>query len=456
MRLERILSATRADLSGRMKARPLDSFRSTLTPSDRPLAAALSRPRCGFILECKRASPSLGPIRPGADPAEVAATYGWAADAISVLTDPAFFGGSHDDLRRARAACGVPVLQKDFVVDPYQVYEGRDAGADAVLLMLSVLDDASYGECRAAADSLAMDVLTEVHDAEELARAIKLGAALIGVNSRDLDTMQIDRDAVERLAPAVPADRLVIAESGIRDHGDVRRLRPLVHGLLVGSALMGAPDLARAVRELVVGRLKVCGLTRAGDAVSAWEAGATLGGVVFVPTSTRCITLEQARAVCAASALRMVGVFADAPVPQIVEAARRCGLAAVQLHGAEDRARIARLRGEIPDGVEIWQARSPTDAPSSRGGLAVDRIVLDMSGGTGQAFDWSLLDRQPEPREMIVAGGITPENASDADALDAWALDVSSGVESAPGIKDRARLDRLAAALRGRGKEVRA
>jgi len=446
--LGEIVARTRADLRERQAVRPLDAVRAACTPSDRDFIAALRRERPGFILEHKRASPSAGVLRTAHAPAEIARAYAPFAAAISVLCDTPYFGGSLDDLRAVRAAVDVPVLCKDFVVDPYQVYEARAAGADAILLMLSVLDDESYGACAAAAREAGIATLTEVHTEAELVRAIRSGAPVIGINNRDLRTLQVDLDTTRRLAPFVPPDRVRVCESGIRTHADVRALAPLVDAFLVGSALMTEPDVPRAVRRLRFGLTKICGLTRPEDAAAAHAAGATHGGLIFAERSPRRVTLAQAAAVRAAAPLSWVGVFVDAPIETITEAVRTLDLGAVQLSGDESSAMVGALRTALPAGVEVWKALRVHETLPSLRFTGADRVLLDtyaagQHGGTGRRFDWGLLAGHPDRDQVLLAGGISPANAAEAAALGVGGLDVNSGVEVAPGQKDPVRLTQL-------------
>ena len=217
------------------------------------------------------------------------------------------------------------------------------------------------------------------------------------------------------------------------------RLRPRADAFLVGSALMGAPDLDRAVRDLIYGRTKICGLTGPGDAARALEAGATHGGLMFAPGSPRRISVSQARGVSAGAPLSWVGVFADQPPEEIAAAAEDLRLDAVQLHGNETADHAAAVRRQVPAATAVWKAeRIRTAIPARR---HADRLVLDgwaagQLGGTGQTFDWTLLDKYPERTEVVLAGGLRAGNVAAAAALETWALDASSGVESAPGRKD--------------------
>jgi indole-3-glycerol phosphate synthase len=214
---------------------------------------ALSEPgRVALIAECKRRSPGAGDIRPDVDPVALTAGYERAgASALSVLTDEAYFGGVLDDLRAVRAASGLPVLRKDFTIDPLQVLEARAAGADAVLLIARILTDGEMSTLHAEAVGLGMDVLVEVHDERELERAVALGADLIGINNRDLSTFTTDLGTTVALLAGVPDDVVLVSESGIRSAADVARLGEAgVDAVLVGETLLRAPDPEAAARAL--------------------------------------------------------------------------------------------------------------------------------------------------------------------------------------------------------------
>jgi len=429
--------------------------RERADPTARSLRATLAQGGARFVMEVKRASPSSGTLRDGADPAAIACAYTGAADAISVLTDGPFFGGSLGDLAAVRAVFDGPILAKDFIVDPRQVAEARLAGADAVLVMLSVVDDDTARALIAEAARWSMDALVEVHDEAEAQRAVALGAELIGVNNRDLRTLKVDLATTERLAPLIPPDRTLVSESGIGGRADAARLSPLVDAFLVGSSLMRAPSVAKAARALAFGRVKVCGLTNSPDARTAASVGAAYAGVILAPDSPRAVTVETARPVVDAACARgaeAVGVFRDAPAPSVAAIARDLDLAAVQLHGSEDETYIARLRADLSDAVEIWAACAiGADAPRPRAGA--DRTLFDTragdrSGGTGRSFDWSLLAGRRDLASGVLAGGLSFDNAAEASRVGTYALDVNSGVESAPGAKDPQKLKAFFEALR--------
>ena len=414
-------------------------------PTRLSLRAVLAKPGARFVMEVKRASPSGH--RSTVSVEEAVAAYAPVADAISVLTDGEDFGGSLDDLAMVRERFDGPILAKDFIVDVAQVSEARSFGADAVLVMMSVLDDAVAAAVLAEARRLGLDAIVEVHDEAELERALGLGAAIVGINNRDLKTLSTDLAVTERLAPLVPKDVLLISESGISSRADVERLSPIADAFLVGSALMAAPDAVDAARALVHGRVKLCGLTRAEDVELAARSGATHAGMVFVRGTPRAVTVDQALALAEAAkahGLKAVGVFRDSAPEEVASTAAALDLDVVQLHGVEE---VAAIRTRLPPSTEIW-------AVCSEGGPArtdADRTLFDSgSGGTGKAFDWSLIKGRGDVASGILAGGVGPDNAEAASRVGTYGLDVGSSVEAQPGLKDPIKVQALFEALRPR------
>ncbi len=345
--LETIVAATRravelrasavpsAALERRIERRPQgDAFRAALGSSNAPR----------IIAECKRRSPSRGILRADYDPAAHAAAYARAgAAAISVLTEPTFFDGSLDHLTSVRAAVDVPVLRKDFVVDRYQLIEAAAHGADAALLIVGALDDRSLTALLHEAAQLGLAALVEVHDAEELRSAIGAGAEIVGVNSRNLRTLSVDLSVLEDLIVRMPPSATAVAESGIRDSDDIRRLTAAgYHAFLVGERLIVEADPGAALRSLRGGtsaviRVKICGVRRIEDAVLAVELGASAVGFIFWPSSPRFLEPDAAARIVDALPpfVTAVGVFVDQPVEYVTDVARGLKLGAVQLHGHE-------------------------------------------------------------------------------------------------------------------------
>jgi indole-3-glycerol phosphate synthase len=260
--LNKILAVKADEVAAARRTRDLASLRREVE-SDAALRAgirgfeanlrrSIGQGRAGVIAEVKKASPSKGVLREDFRPAEIAQSYErGGASCLSVLTDIQFFQGATEYLQQARAACALPVIRKDFIVDPYQVYEARAMGADAILLIVAALDHGLMAELEACAMELGMDVLVEVHDGDELTAALRLKTQLLGINNRNLRTFEVTLDTTLGLLPRIPAERLVVTESGILKPEDVKRMRAAdVHAFLVGEAFMRAPDPGTELRRL--------------------------------------------------------------------------------------------------------------------------------------------------------------------------------------------------------------
>jgi indole-3-glycerol phosphate synthase/phosphoribosylanthranilate isomerase len=379
---------------------------------------ALSLPGLQGIAEVKRRSPSAGELRADADPAALAASYERAgAAAVSILVDERF-DGSWDDLRAARSAARLPLLAKGFFSTEDDLRQAREAGADAALLILRDLDDETARRLLVAASALDLDTLVEAHDAEELERAARLHAPVIGINARDLATFEIDRRSQLALVASAPRGRIVVAESGIesRAQGAAAELAG-ADALLVGSALMRAADPATKLAALLSRPLvKVCGLTRAEDVVAAAEAGADLAGFVLADGSPR----------------RVEDVL---PVPEtMLSVAVRVG------DPGDDGADLVQLY-ELEEGKVRGR-----DAVLLRDGAEVATVV-DLPWGED---DPSHLERASAARgRVMLAGGLGAENVRAAiEAVRPWAVDASSALESSVGIKDHERVRAYVVAAR--------
>lgn len=446
--LEKIVQDKAVWVEARKQQQPLSSFQNSVELASRNFYDALQGARTAFILECKKASPSKGLIRADFDPAAIAGVYRHYASAVSVLTDEKYFQGDFAFLPIVSAAITQPVLCKDFIIDAYQIYLARHYQADAILLMLSVLDDDQYRQLAAVAHSLKMGVLTEVSNEDELERAIALEAKVVGINNRDLRDMSIDLNRTRQLAPRLSHGVTVISESGINSYADIRELSHFANGFLIGSALMEEDDLQSAVRRVTLGSNKVCGLTRAEDARAAYEAGAIFGGLIFVKSSPRYVDSVKAKTVIAGAPLSYVGVYRNAAISDIVTQAAELQLVAIQLHGDEDRAYVAELRQALPASVKIWKALRIEGALPERDWPHVDRYVFDNgNGGSGQRFDWSLLQDQ-KLDNVLLAGGLSADNCVEAARQGCAGLDFNSGVESSPGIKDASKIAAVFQTLR--------
>jgi indole-3-glycerol phosphate synthase len=382
-------------------------------PPLRPFAAALERhlaeERYGLIAEIKKASPSAGLIRADFDPPALARAYmAGGASCLSVLTETAYFQGSDEDLRTARRELDLPVLRKDFILDPYQVLESRSIGADCVLLIMAALSDATATDLAAVAAELGLDVLAEVHDGAELDRALRLGVRMIGINNRNLKTLETDLATTERLAPEVPADRLVVAESGIRGPADLDRLAAAgARCFLVGETLMREPDVAAATRRLLglpaFTHLDAEGRARMVDVSDKDETDRV--AVAGARVAMRRETLERIRSGDVAkgdvlAVARLAGIMAAKRTAELIPLCHPLALTsvAVDLACVPERSAVeitatCRLRGRT--GVEMEALTAASVAALTvydmckavdRGMVVTDLRLLRKSGG--RSGDW--------------------------------------------------------------------
>jgi tryptophan synthase beta chain len=455
-------------------------------PAPRPIAERLAAPGLHLVAEVKRSSPSAGAIAPAADVVARARAYtAGGAAAISVLCEPHWFGGSVADLRAVRAAVAVPILAKEFVVDPRQLPVLRAAGADLVLLLAALHPARRLASLVRRAFDLGLEPLVEIHAERELDAAIASGARLIGVNSRDLRTLAVDPDRPIRLRELVPADRIAIAESGVRDAGTLRRWRAAGYdAALVGEALMRAADPRAAAAAFVhAGAMpddpgaaarapfvKICGVTTAEDVFAAVRSGAVAIGLNLVPGTPRALALTEAawlarvarESAAAGARPTIVAVVADATADEIADAVAACDPDVVQLSGHEPREALAglprlawkvlHLPADAGGGAAGLVAKVVADG---RGYLAAgaERILLDTAGGkhpggTGVRSDEAVAAAVAREMPVILAGGLTPASVGAALLrVPAVGVDVASGVERPRLAGERPTKDPLAVAL---------
>ena len=426
----------------------------TDVPSDRSMYDSIRASKQGLIFECKRKSPSRGMLAEDYHPDIIASKYADFASGISVLTEPDYFAGEDAHLQAVRAAVDLPILAKDFVVDVRQINHARALGANCILLMMSVVDDAFWKEAFARAESLNMAVLTEVHNEEELQRAITLNAPMIGINNRDLHTLTTDLEVTRRLAPMIPSDRIIISESGIASYADLCSLSGMVHGFLIGTSMMQSSDLSQALRSLIYSEVKVCGLTNLTDANAAKDFGATWGGVIMTPQSKRYQSLEQAKSWTTDCELPLVGVFMDQAIEEVAEAANELQLSAVQLHGSETEEFIKGLTAQLPSTTAIWKTVTASDtsseypsasevAPVVERWLAsgIDKVLIDKpKHRADDALDFNAIVGL---KNVLIAGGIKVDSDVLKSGTRLAGIDICSGVESEAGMKDLTLLKQL-------------
>ena len=435
------------------------------------------------ILEIKAASPSKGVMKTAIDLDDYAKVYGTYADAISVLTEPEFFRGSFERLAAVRERTTRPLLAKDFIVSDRQLL----AAYRCVLLMLSVLAPDGYRDLAAKAKALGLEVLTEASSVEEARMALELGTKIIGINNRNLRTLEVDVNRAPNVASELtgdlPEDVVLVAESGYTSFTAIAKAvaaAPRLNAFLCGSALSQASNLSLAVRELLFGHSKVCGITRPEDAMAAAEAGSSTVGIILAARSKRCVVLSEAKRL--AKAIRdnaqrfqlpvaICAVIDAAELSQIPTILQTFAPERIQIHGTLSAEALENLVHSHPNtafvpviGVSIQCRRADeTDAHLLRAvrsllDAGAANVLLDAanasgSGGTGTTFDHTVLEGlQTDPQvlaQILLAGGLSPVNAAEAAFTDAAGFDFNSGVEEAPGIKSAEKIHSAFAALRG-------
>ncbi|WP_120901742.1 bifunctional indole-3-glycerol-phosphate synthase TrpC/phosphoribosylanthranilate isomerase TrpF [Helicobacter pylori] len=449
--LENILKDKLLEVSALKKNHTLPA---NITPSDRDFKKALLEKKTSFILECKKASPSKGLIRKDFDLLEITKTYEKFASCVSVLADSKYFLGSYENIKIVSQHSTKPILCKDFIIDAFQIKLARMMGANAVLLMLSVLDDKNYLELFNLAKSLNMSVLTEVSNKQEIKRLLKLQYDIIGINNRDLHTLTTDINNTLKLRPLLPKDALVVSESGIYSHTQIKAIASHVNGFLVGSSLMKEKDLKKACVKLILGENKVCGLTRIKDAKAVYKNHFIYGGLIFEKSSPRYIKPKKALKITkAVKKLDFVGVFVKdkiKKIAKIAKIAKKLDLKAVQLYGYSPK-EIAQLKKALPKTCAIWQVVNVMDAKDLAPKTKEASLILydtkgDKMGGNGVSFDWGILENAKTP--FMLAGGLNLDNIQKALKVKALGLDFNSGLEISPGIKNKDKIKRLARILR--------
>ena len=460
MILDTIVEATKVRVAQEKKVETPEAVKAAALalPSDTgfPFEAALRQQDFNFICEVKKASPSKGIIAEHFPYLDIAKEYEVAgAAAISVLTEPDFFKGDKKYLQEIASTVKIPVLRKDFIIDEYQIYQAKVWGASAILLICACLDVPTLTKFRELADSLGLSSLVEAHDEHEVQMAIDCGARIIGVNNRNLKDFTVDVQNSVRLRNLVQDDVIFVSESGLETPEDIQVLRDNNIGVaLMGETFMRSPNKIEKLAYLYgptyyTPKVKMCGISKVETIPAVVEAKPDYMGLVFAP-SKRQVTVEQAKTLvevlhkqCKAQndtvSIKMVGVFVNETLDNLVTIANEANLDVVQLHGDEDEAFIQSLKERT--NVEVWKAvqiRSAADAEawidSSADMLLFDAYHKDERGGTGEVFDWSCLDAFERP--FMLAGGIDSTNVARAiRTVRPYGIDISSGIET-NGVKD--------------------
>ncbi|WP_075433797.1 bifunctional indole-3-glycerol-phosphate synthase TrpC/phosphoribosylanthranilate isomerase TrpF [Buchnera aphidicola] len=446
--LSKILTSTYQWIQYQKKNIPLLSFEKKIEKSRISFKDHLKKNHPAFILECKQSSPSNGIINKKFNISKIINVYDKYADIISVITEEKFFHGNFEYLLQARENTKKPLLCKDFFIDPYQIYYARYHKANAILLMLSILDDATYMKLSNIAKQMHLGVLTEINNIEELKRALALNAEVIGINNRNLKDLSVDIHKTKKIAQLIPKDRIIICESGITSYTDVRDLSKVVDGFLIGSHLMKSKNLESATRSIIYGENKICGLKNPLEAQYAEKYGCVYGGLNFIPKSPRYIYNQEAKEIVTYTKLKYIGIFRNESHQYILNKVDQFNLYAVQLHGTEDDIFIKKLKRILPKSVRIWKAISMKKDTVIKTNSNINRYLLDnQAGGTGQTFDWRLI-KTFKIADMMLAGGLNLKNSFLASTLGFRGLDFNTGLELSPGRKDPKKIKSIFRILR--------
>ena len=455
MILDKIIEATKIRVAQEKQVESPEAVKAAALalPSDTgfPFEAALRQQDFNFICEVKKASPSKGIIAEHFPYLDIAKEYEVAgAAAISVLTEPDFFKGDKKYLQEIASTVKIPVLRKDFIIDEYQIYQAKVWGASAILLICACLDVPTLTKFRELADSLGLSSLVEAHDEAEVQMAIDCGARIIGVNNRNLKDFTVDVQNSVRLRNLVEDDVIFVSESGLETPEDIQVLRDNNIGVaLMGETFMRSPNKVEKLAYLYgptyyTPKVKMCGISKVETIPAIVDAKPDYMGLVFAP-SKRQVTVEQAKILVEelhkqyavrynSETIKIVGVFVNETIENLLKIAEEVKLDVIQLHGDEDESFIQILKEQ--SNVEVWKAvqvRSAADAEkwidSSADMLLFDAYHKDERGGTGEVFDWSSLDEFERP--FMLAGGIDSTNVARAiRTVRPYGIDISSGIET--------------------------
>ncbi len=437
---ERIAEAKRIQpdpmmiLGGEKVLRKRDQALGIDTFGDFPFEAALRKKGLSFISEVKKASPSKGLIAPHFPYVDIAVDYENAgADCISCLTEPYWFKGKDEYLTAIRRATNIPILRKDFTVDEYMIYEAKAMGANAILLICSILDEAELRAYHQLADELNLSSVVEAHSADEIEMAVKIGARIIGVNNRNLKDFTVDVHNAGNLRSLVPDETIFVSESGVHTREDILAAEEIhADAVLVGESLMRSESKFRKLQELSgrKSKIKICGLMREEDVQNVNQLPVDYAGFVFAPTR-HMVTKETAARLKShlREDIQAVGVFVDEDPNVVISYLNEGIIDVAQLHGNETDETIRLIQSKTGKKV-IKAVIMSDDANVNMDYPSADYLLFDAGKGSGKTFNWKLLNEYNK-KPFFLAGGLQAENVSEGiRATHPFAVDVSSGVEN--------------------------
>jgi len=442
--LQTIVDNKKKEVQAAKKKLPLSKIKKNLKKTDRNFFNAL-KGKNNIIAEIKYKSPSAGNMVKIRPLKEIVEAYDKYASAISVLTDKKFFAGKLKFIQEAKKYTKLPILRKDFIIDEYQVYESRHYGADAILLITSILSEKEIEKMLKIAGKYGMDCLVEIKTKEEIEKVLKTSAKIIGINNRNLSNFEINLKTTKNLKELIPKDKIIISESGIYTKKDILGLN--TNAVLVGTSLIEAENITDKLSELHRTKVKICGITNQKDAEQAVIKGADLLGFNFYKKSPRYIKPTKARKIIQSlpNTVQSTGVFVNSSTKKVKKIEKQTGIDFIQIHGGETEEfceklgpnviRVVRIENKMPLEKKILYAR------------LYDTLDKEAYGGTGKEFDKTILANTPE--KAIVAGGIKTENIKELfSTIHPYCIDVCSGVEKQPGQKDAEKIKDLIKAVR--------
>ncbi|MFA6064565.1 MAG: bifunctional indole-3-glycerol-phosphate synthase TrpC/phosphoribosylanthranilate isomerase TrpF [archaeon] len=434
--LDQIVENKRKEVLISKKKLPLAKLQKGLLPSEKNFFSAL-KGKNNIIAEIKYKSPSAGKIGKKRSIKEIATAYNKYASAISVLTDKKFFAGDLKYIKETKKYTQLPILRKDFIIDEYQIYEARYFGADAILLIASILSAEEIEKYLFIARKLGMEALVETKTKEEIEKVLRTSARIIGINNRNLADFKITLNTTKELKKLIPAERIVVSESGIYTKADILDLD--TNAALIGTSLIEAKDISEKLSSLHKVKVKICGITNLEDAKNAIDAGADILGFNFYTKSPRYIPTAKATEIIKnlPNTVQTVGVFVNSPAKEVKEIQKQTGIDFIQLHGDEtekfckqigaNTIKAQRVKEKLPTEKELIYAR------------LYDTFDPNAFGGTGKTFDKKLLKQAKG--KIIVAGGLKIDNVNESiQSIHPYALDTCSGVESTLGKKDKTKM----------------
>ncbi|CAL4321021.1 Tryptophan biosynthesis protein TrpCF [Buchnera aphidicola (Sipha maydis)] len=428
---------------------PIKHIKKNISIKTRNFIHCLKKKTPAFILECKKSSPSLGIINKKFDLKRIARVYKKYSSVISVVTEENYFHGNIKNISIIRNDVKQPILCKDFIFDPYQIYLSRYYQADAVLLILSILNDSQYIYLSNLSKKLNLGILTEISNLKELKRALKLNAQVIGINNRNLKDFSININQTKNLSPFIKNKSIIISESGISKNSHIKKLSSFVNGFLIGSSLMKAKNLELATKKIIFGHNKICGLTRYKDAEYAKKYGATYGGLIFCKNSPRKINKEISNTIIKIKDFLFVGVFQNQKIDYLLEKIFSLNLKIIQLHGEEDIEYIKLLKKNVGKKIKIWKSINvKNNKYFYQKNKEINKYLFDNHiPGSGKSFDWNIL-RKENKKKIILSGGLNIKNCKKASHIGCFGLDFNSGVEKKIGIKDKRKIKKIFCILR--------